>query len=128
MAGDRRLAWRGASAVMTLMFAASVIVQINDPDPIHWMAIYGAAAVVAALETAGRPLKPYIPAGLGVVALGWAATIAPRVIGKVPFTSMFGAFEMKNVGIEESREMYGLVLVGGWMLLTALVGRRRPPG
>ena len=112
---------------MTLMFAASLIVQINDPDPVPWMLIYGAAALVTGLETAGRSLRPFIPALIGLAALIWAGTIAPRVVGKVPFGSMFGAFEMQNLGIEESREMYGLVLVGLWMLAAASAGRRRPP-
>jgi len=52
-------------------------------------------------------------------ALAWAATIAPRVIGQVPFLDMFKEFEMKDIGVEESREMYGLILVGGWMSFVA---------
>ena len=55
----------------------------------------------------------------GLVALAWAATIAPRVIGQVPFLDMFQEFEMKDIGVEESREMYGVILVGGWMSFVA---------
>jgi hypothetical protein len=32
---------------------------------------------------------------------------------------MFEEFEMKNIGVEESREMYGLLLVAGWMAVLA---------
>jgi hypothetical protein len=126
MPGDRRsgLGWRVANAVAAVMFAASVAVQINDPDPLPWMAVYGGAALIALLECI-RPVRPIFPALLSVTALGWAATIAPRVIGKVPFAEMFGAFEMKNVGVEESREMYGLLLVAFWMAAVALAGWRR---
>lgn len=106
--------WRIADALFFLMFAFSVVVQGNDPDPLAWMAIYGAAAVACLLSLAGR-LPWWFAVITGIVALAWAATIAPRVIGQVPFLDMFAEFEMKDIGVEESREMYGLLLIGGWM-------------
>jgi hypothetical protein len=62
---------------------------------------------------------------LCVVTLAWAVTLAPHVVGRVPFGEMFGAFEMKNVGIEESREMYGLVIIAAWMAVLALRAQRQ---
>jgi hypothetical protein len=47
----------------------------------------------------------------------------PRVVGHVPFREMFGAFEMRTVGIEESREMYGLLIIAAWMAVLALAPR-----
>jgi len=121
MAGERaRVAWKIADALFLLMFVFSVIVQVNDPDPLTWMAIYGAAAVACLLSLMGK--LPWQFAVLtGVIALAWAATIAPRVIGQVPFLDMFAEFEMKDIGVEESREMYGLIMIGGWM---AILGHR----
>jgi hypothetical protein len=119
-----RAAWTAANAVMTLMFAASVVVQYNDPDPLAWMLMYGSAMVVAGLEVVRRA-RGLVAGVVGLVALGWAASIAPRVVGKVPFGDMFGAFEMRNTGIEESREMYGLLLIAIWMAAVALAARRR---
>ena len=120
----KRAAWTGANALMLLAFLFSVTVQYNDPDPVRWMAIYGAAAVVCGLELARRT-RGSLPAAVALVALGWAATIAPRVLGKVRFGDMFAEFEMHNVGVEESREMYGLVLVALWMMLVWLAATRR---
>ena len=121
MAAERaRAAWKVADALFLLMFVFSVVVQANDPDPTRWMAIYGAAAVACLLSLLGR-LPWWFAVLTGVVALVWAATIAPRVIGQVPFLDMFAEFEMKDIGVEESREMYGLLLVGGWM---AILGHR----
>lgn len=108
---------------MLLAFVLSVVVQVNDPDPIRWMALYGAAAIVCGIELTRR-VRPWFPALLALLALTWAATIAPRVLGKVPFRDMFAAFEMHNAGIEESREMYGLVIVAAWMAVLAAVGRQ----
>ena len=55
MAAERaRVAWKVADALFLLMFVFSVIVQVNDPDPLSWMAIYGAAAVACLLSLMGR--------------------------------------------------------------------------
>jgi hypothetical protein len=124
MAGNARTAWTLANALMFLAFVFSVIVQYNDPDPGQWRALYGAAAVLSGLEIRRR-VRPWWPTLVGLVALGWAATLAPRVLGKVPFGSMFAEFEMHNQGVEESREMYGLLLVAIWMGAIALAEWRR---
>jgi len=123
MTADASRGWRAANAIMLLLFAFSVIVQVNDPDPLRWMAIYGGAALVCGLAMARRA-RWWAAALVGLAALVWAATIAPRVVGSVPFADMFGAFEMKNAAVEESREMYGLLLVAGWMAVIAAISLR----
>jgi hypothetical protein len=116
--------WTAANVLMALMFAFSVVVQMNDPDPVLWMAMYAAATAVAVLEV--RRKAPWWAAcGVGIIALIWAGTIAPRVLGVVPFASMFEEFEMKNLAVEESREMYGLLIVAIWMLAIEWAGMRR---
>ena len=110
--------WQIADALFFLMFALSVAVQFNDPDPIRWAAIYGAAALVCLLSLMRR-VKKWQPLVVGAAALIWAASIAPRVVGRVDPKSMFSAWEMKDSGIEESREMYGLLLVAFWMGVVA---------
>ena len=116
--------WTAANAVMLVAFVLSVIVQFNDPDPLLWAAIYSAAAVVCGFELRRRT-NPLVPAGIAAAALIWAATIAPRVLGKVRFGAMFAEFEMANTGIEESREMYGLAFIALWMIAVAIAAWRR---
>jgi hypothetical protein len=121
MAGKRfGTAWLVLDTLFLLMFAFSVVVQFNDPDPWRWAAMYGAATFACALTLAHRQ-RWWFPVVVGLVALAWAATLAPRVLGNVPFLSMFEAFEMKDAGVEESREMYGLLMIAGWM---AVLGHR----
>ena len=120
------IAWRAANIVMMLVFVLSALVQINDPDPVAWIAIYGAAAVMCGLELTGR-LRAIYPMLLGLTAFAWAATIAPRVLGKVPFSAMFAEFEMHDLGVEESREMYGLLIVAVWMGVLAVAAWKRVP-
>lgn len=126
MAGDavRRRTWTIANVVMLLAFAFSVVVQVNDPDPWSWILIYAAALMICAAEL-GRRTRPASAAIVGVAALAWAATIAPRVIGRVRFLDMFEEFEMRGVGIEESREMYGLLIIALWMAAVVVAAWRR---
>lgn len=116
--------WTGADVVMLLAFVFSVLVQVNDPDPLVWMTVYGLAAVACGLSIARRGHWTF-PAAVAVATVIWAVTIAPRVVGRVPFLDMFGAFEMADAGIEESREMYGMLLVAAWMTVLSVRRARR---
>ena len=119
-----RQLWTIANVVMLVAFVFSVIVQFNDPDPLLWAAIYAAAALACALEMRRR-VHPLLPGTIAAICLVWAATIAPRVLGKVRFGAMFAEFEMANTGIEESREMYGLAFIAIWMIAVAIAAWRR---
>jgi hypothetical protein len=116
--------WIAANSLMLLAFAFSVIVQMNDPDPFGWVTIYCLAAVMCALALARRAHWA-LPAAVGAAAAAWAAAIAPRVVGRVPFRDMFGAFEMESLAVEESREMYGLLIVAVWMAAVAIASAQR---
>jgi hypothetical protein len=114
--------WRAADALMLLLFTFGAVVQVNDPDPARWIAVYALAAATCLLSLLRR-VHWTLPVVVGAVALLWAATLAPRVVGRVPFREMFGAFEMRTAGIEESREMYGLLIIAVWMAVLALRAR-----
>lgn len=116
-------AWLGANALLLLLFIFSVVVQHNDPDRGRWMLIYGLAAVASGLALAGW-MRWWFAAPVGLVALVWGLTLSTRVLGKVRFGSMFSAWEMENVGIEESREMYGLFIVAAWMAAITVASLR----
>ncbi len=99
----------------TLAFAAAAVVQLNDPDPVRWFAIYTAAALVS-IATALRRAPPALHVGLGVIAVGWAALLLPAIVREAALT-----------GTEMEREFAGLLLVALGM---ALLRRdaRRPAG
>lgn len=117
--------WRAFDLLMLVLFVMSIIVQYNDPDPLYWMAIYALAALVAFMSMRGR-LPWQVGAVITAVAVVWAATLAPDVIGKVRFLDMFGAFEMKNEGIEKSREMYGLLMIALYTGISTFRAFRHP--
>jgi hypothetical protein len=128
MAGRQGL--RVANAVMLAVFAASAVVQWNDPDPVQWMLIYGAAA--AACAWALRRALPWpAPAAVGAVALAWALTLVPEVLavpgvlGDPALWQVFSPRAMLSSAVEEARERLGLLLVAAWMAV--LVAARRVP-
>lgn len=109
--------WTAANVVMLAMFAFSVAVQFNDPDPLPWLAIYGAAAIVCGFEIR-RKTPLWAPLVVAAIALTWSGWIAARV-HDIPIGALFAEWEMKDVGVEEAREMYGLAIVALWMLAIA---------
>ena len=112
----RRL-WTVVNAVMLLMFVFSAAIQFNDPDPLAWMCIYGAAAIVCGLAMR-RKAPAWLPVCVAVTAFAWAASLLDDARG-VPLTALFAQWEMRDLRIEEAREMYGLAIVGIWMLVIA---------
>jgi hypothetical protein len=115
--------WTAANGIMLLMFLFSAVVQFNDPDPVAWMAVYLAAAAVCLVEIR-RKTPRWLPMALGVIALVWSGSIAYRV-RDVPISALFAEWEMRNLRVEEAREMYGLAIVGVWMLTIVAVRSAR---
>lgn len=115
--------WTAANVVMLLMFALSVVVQFNDPDPLAWMAIYGAAAVTCGLEIRRRTPFP-AAAAIAALALAWGGNIALRA-HDVPIPSLVASWEMQDVRVEEAREMYGLAIVAVWVTAITVASWRR---
>jgi len=110
--------WTAANVVMLLMFVLSTVVQFNDPDAPVWIAIYAAAAALCFLEIRRRtPL--WLPVAILVIAFAWSGYIGQRVHG-IAFTSLFAQWEMKDIHVEEAREMYGLLIVAVWSTCVAV--------
>lgn len=117
-------ALRVANLAMTIYFAICVALQYNDPDPYLWMPMYG-AAMVACILFSRSTLRPWIAGLIGGLALAWAGTIAPRVVGQDGFAHMFESMKASNPLIEESREMGGLLIVFAWMAALTVASAAR---
>lgn len=112
--------WTLSNGIMLLMFLFSAAVQLNDPDPLVWMGIYGAAAAVCVLEIRRRA-PAWAAVAVALIALVWAGSLYYRA-HEVPISSLFAEWEMRDLRIEEAREMYGLTIVGAWMIVIISVG------
>lgn len=117
---DRTL--RAASVVMGVLFSLSALVQLNDPDPIRWIAVYGVAAALS-FAASRRTLPAFLPAAHAVVALGWALVLLPSAL-ETSFGKMFGTVRMMSPEVEEGRETLGLAIVGIWMVALAWAAYR----
>lgn len=117
---------KALNIAFSLAFVLAAVVQYNDPDPIRWMAVYLGAASSAVAFHLGR-LDWRVSAALGVLAVIWASTLVPTVIAHPPpMGDVFGDVKMYAPGVEEAREMGGLLLVTIWMgVIAALTWRRR---
>ena len=106
---------------MALVFALSVAVQWNDPDPAYWMAIYGVAALLAARAAFGQlPLIPNAVACAGFTLL--AVRALPDLLGARE--QAFTHWQMLDSGDEVAREAGGLLLCALWSAVqTALAFR-----
>ena len=96
--------------VLAVLFSLSVGLQANDPDPLRWMAMYGAAAVSVAL------LPWHREAALGAIAVGvvsaiWGAYLGRQVLGVVSPGDLFGKMTEKGGAVEVGREAAGLAII-----------------
>ena len=114
------------NGVVAAMFLVTAALQLNDPDPLFWIAIYVAAA--AACLATGRAALSWALAGLvGLAAVAWALSLLP-VLQEMVFSDLFKAMKAETPVIEESRELLGLLLIGAWMVVLIFVSLRpRPP-
>lgn len=116
-------ALRALAAVMCALFLLSLAVQYNDPDPYLWMPIYGLAAVLAGLGSAGRlPLWPNAAALLLFLVL--FALWSPSLVSARH--EAFANWRMQVATDEAPREAMGLALCAIWSAVqTAAALRRR---
>lgn len=111
-----------ANGLMLVLFATAAVVQLNDPDPMLWVGLYGVGAAACALFAAG-----WLPRwGAAVLATGYVlgglAMLLP-ILGPEAFYDTTGQ-EMMGL-METSREMMGLLIMAGWTgFLTWRLGRQ----
>jgi Transmembrane family 220, helix len=116
---------RALHVLFAALFAFSALLQLNDPDPLQWIAVYLAAAAVSALAAfAPARLPRWLPWAVAAVAFTWGAWLTRGWWGQVAPSRMFEAWEMKNAAVELERESFGLFIVAAWMLVVAWTSRR----
>ena len=96
-------------------FASSAAMQLNDPDPAIWVAIYGMATAAAGLH--GRWTYAVLLAPLSTLC---AAAMAWPIRGSfsvVPVWELVQNLGMRTTAVEESRELGGMLLIIGWMIV-----------
>ena len=104
-------------AIVALLFLAMAAVQLNDPDPIYWIATYTLVSAVALFHSFGRKPKNLIIVTAGMVLAGLLIS-APGFIEFLAtgdFSAIGGQMSAEKPYIESGREFLGL-LIGGIVL------------
>lgn len=99
--------------ILAVMFLAFAFVQINDPDPILWILIYGFMAVICILDAYNYSSK-LVMIVLLVGFSGYCIWLLPGMrewLAQDDKTVLFDDIaKMQHPYIEESREFLGLLI------------------
>lgn len=114
---------RGVNWLMCALFLLSVLVQWNDPDPVRWVAIYGAALAICLVVAFRGRIPAAAPLLVMVVAVVWSLATMGGGPAANAYSHMFDAWEMKSMPVEEAREAAGLLIVSAWMLVVVVAQR-----
>ncbi|HEY0743397.1 MAG TPA: transmembrane 220 family protein [Chryseosolibacter sp.] len=113
--------------VLAVMFLLFAFVQINDPDPLLWIVIYGAMAAVCVMAAFRYFIKPLLWILLGGFIV-YMVILIPGMqqwLAQPDKSVLFDeGMKMQNLYIEESREFLGL-LICVLVLVMQLVASRK---
>jgi len=95
---------------LAVLFSLSVGLQVNDPDPVRWMLMYGLAGLAVGL----LPARRYFCLACFAIALfaaGWAAFLGQQVFGAIHFSDLWLKMSEKGGAVEVGREAGGLAII-----------------
>lgn len=99
--------------ILAVMFLVFAFVQINDPDPVIWILIYGAMAVLCIMAIFNFYPRKFL-IGLLILYLGYSTLYFESVLKWLKSENKSELFDeiakMNNLYIEESREFLGLLI------------------
>ncbi|MGC1244436.1 MAG: transmembrane 220 family protein [Chryseosolibacter sp.] len=114
--------------LFAILFIVFAFVQINDPDPVVWILIYGAMAVTCILAAFRQYYYPLL-IGLLVIYAAYSFVFFPGVVEWLHSADKSLLFDdiakMQYPYIEESREFLGLSICMFVLLMHMLQARRR---
>jgi len=110
------MAFRLVSGLFCGLSLVSAYLQLNDPDPERWAAMYLACAWVALLGALGKS-APKQALAVAIVALSWSAFILPELVGAWKPSDLTATMTNARPEIEYGREFFGLLIVAGYCLL-----------
>jgi len=100
----------GICWVLAVLFSLSVGLQINDPDPVRWMVMYGAAGIAVAVLPARRVFA-WGAIIVGLVAAAWGAYLGSQVFDQLAISDLWMKMSEKGGAVEVGREAGGLAIV-----------------
>ncbi|HEY9487064.1 MAG TPA: transmembrane 220 family protein [Chryseosolibacter sp.] len=116
--------------VLAVMFVIFAFVQVNDPDPVVWILIYGVMAV-ACIFAAFDHYYPIVSIGLMIIFVAYSFVSFPGVLEWLKSDDKSMLFDdiakMQYPYIEESREFLGLFICVVVLLMHLVRARKKNP-
>jgi hypothetical protein len=119
------MAFRLISVPMAIFFGWAAVMQLNDPDPERWFLMYASVAILAALCALGRAV-PRLALVLALVALAWAAAIAPELWHHWTVRDLGAQMSAARPEVEYGREFVGLLILAAYCLAATRFVSRAP--
>lgn len=105
--------------IAALLFFTMAAIQLNDPDPLYWVVVYIAAALLpcalcfgARLETLSKVVLGMVLAGLLISGPGFIDYFASE-----DYASIYGGMSGDKPYVESAREFGGLMIVVVYLAL-----------
>jgi hypothetical protein len=105
--------------VATLLFLTMAAIQLNDPDPLYWVAVYLVTAVLSGGLCFGSRLETLSKVTIGMAMAGLFIS-GPGVIEYFTaedYTSIYGKMLGEKPYVESAREFGGLFIVAVYLTL-----------
>ena len=114
--------------LLAVMFLSFAFLQVNDPDPVLWILVYGVMAVFAVMAIFEFFPRRFL-LGYAVLLLGFSMVYIPGVLEWWSQDDRSVLFDdlakMEHVYIEEAREFLGLVICEAVLIFYILRSRKR---
>jgi transmembrane protein TMEM220 len=115
---------------MAILFGVAALLQLNDPDPIRWVSIYGSASALAAYAAVNSRIPVLATCLLGALALVWGIAVEIQIDRRILLSELFHSWKMYDGRVELAREAGGLFIIVVWsvaLIVRALLLHRRKP-
>lgn len=114
--------------ILAVLFVVFAFVQINDPDPVIWILIYGAMAVLCILAAFGYYYF-FVQTGLLIIFIGYSFVFFSGVLEWLRSEDKSMLFDdiakMQYPYIEESREFLGLLICMLVLIMHLVLARQQ---
>jgi len=94
------------------MLAVTAVLQINDPDPVYWVAVYGLGAAVPLMHAFGRQARFLAALTIGMIVSGmiYAAPGFFEYLQSGQLGTIAGSMDGPDAYVEPAREFIGLLI------------------
>lgn len=114
--------------LLAVMFLSFAFLQVNDPDPVLWILVYGVMAVFAVMAIFEFFPRRFL-IGYAVLLLGFSMVYIPGVLEWWSQDDRGVLFDdlakMEHLYIEEAREFLGLMICEAVLIFYILRSRKR---